>query len=175
MAKLEDLWSGWRDAGRAEPFVLIDCAGFEGGAADMPRDAFSQLECLFTGDLAEELKDVAPYLAAAGSYDPVVRDTIGRLLEEHLAVVVMPLARDEPLTFSEVHRHFRKHNVVYGPDGQPLFFRYYDPRALLDVLDSFDGGQLDAFFGPTELLVMNDREGQLVRCWRQSGALAVGR
>lgn len=176
MAQLSDLWSSWRDAQRPAPYVLLDAAGLEQGAAGIPREAFSELECLFTGDLADELEDVAPYLARLQSWDNAVRDTVEGLLRGHLGMIVLPtLAAQEGLTFADLHRHFRKHNVVYGPEGQPLFFRYVDPRALLDVLETFDGRQLESFFGPVEMLVMHDREGRLVQCWLRNGGLVVSR
>lgn len=175
MAQLSDLWTRWRDAQRPPPYMLLDGAGFEQGAAGIPRQAFAELECLFTGDLADELEDVAPYLARLASWDNVVRDTVDGLLRGHLGMIVLPALAAQEQTFADLHRHFRKHNVVYGPEGQPMYFRYVDPRALLDVLDAFDGRQLEAFFGPVEMLVMHDREAQLAQCWRRDGGLVVSR
>ena len=89
-------------------------------------------------------------------------------------LVVLPLAAgDEAPTFSQLHRHFRKFNVVYDPDGKPLFFRYYDPRVIVEVLSVLEPQQLDAFFGPVESLVLVDGEARTVRCYRQGGRLAV--
>jgi hypothetical protein len=58
------------------------------------------------------------------------------------------------MSFAELHRHLRKFNVVYGPDGQALFFRYFDSRALPGVLETLDPSQLVSFFAPlTRILV----------------------
>ena len=32
---------------------------------------------------------------------------------------------------SELRRHFKKFNLVYLPDGEPVFFRCFDPRVFL--------------------------------------------
>ncbi len=58
-----------------------------------------------------------------------------------------------------LHRHFRKFNVVYGPEGKPLFFRYYDPRVIVDVLKVLDEQQLKAFFGPVDRMLLTQADG----------------
>ena len=176
MASFADIWSGLQQAGKPLPYLLIDCAGIEGGEAGIPKQIFSELECLFTGDLAVELADVGPYLGRLNSFHPTVADTVKDLLSRHVGMLVV--LQDAPpdtaeMTFSQLHRHFRKLNVVYGPTGNPLFFRYYDPRVVVDVLAVLSVKQLDDFFGAAEMLVLSTPEGSVIRCLRQAGALAV--
>ena len=176
MASFADIWSGLQQAGKPLPYLLIDCAGIEGGEARIPKHIFSELECLFTGDLAEELADVGPYLGRLNSFHSAVADTVKDLLSRHVGMLVV--LQDAPpekaeMTFSQLHRHFRKLNVVYGPNGNPLFFRYYDPRVVVDVLKVMDAKQLNAFFGPVDALVLFARSVGIVQCQRRGGALAV--
>jgi len=176
MPAFTELWSQLRQPGLPAPYVLIDCAGVEGGAARLPRDTFDEFECLFTGDLAEELEDVAPYLGRLGSLGPEAQAVVEDLLARHLAILVtlrLPVGSDEPPSFSQVHRHLRKFNVVYGPEGKPLFFRYYDPRVIVDVLKVLDEQQLKAFFGPMERLCLAGADGGMVQCTLAAGQLAV--
>lgn len=176
MASFASIWSSLEQAGHPPPFMLIDCAGIDGGQARIPKEAFSELECLFTGDLAIELANVGPYLARLKSYEPEVRDVAEELLGQHVALLVVLPATDieqTEITFSQMHRHFRKFNVVYDPSGKPLFFRYYDPRVLVDVLAALKADQLDAFFGSSETLVLMDQSGQATRCRRDGGTLTV--
>lgn len=176
MSAFTELWSQLRQPGQPAPYMLIDCAGVEGGAERLPRDIFDDFECLFTGDLAEELEDVAPYLGRLGSLAPEAQAVVEDLLARHLGILVtlpLPVGSDEPPSFSQVHRHFRKFNVVYGPEGKPLFFRYYDPRVIVDVLKVLDEEQLKAFFGPVERLCLGGTEGSMVQCEMAVGQLAV--
>ncbi len=176
MAKFSDIWTQLEQAGGPLPFLLIDCAGLPGGEAQIPKDLFSELECLFTGDLADELADVGPYLGRLQSFDPAIASVVEDLLESHvgtLVVVVDPPPDAGTLTFSQMHRHFRKFNVVYGPDAEPLFFRYYDPRVILDVLKVFEPSQLEEFFGPVESLVLVSNSKRALRCLRNAGTLMV--
>ncbi len=162
-----------RDAGQPPPYLLLDCAGLEQGAAGLPTEGLEEIECLFTGDLAEELVDVAPYLGRIASWD-AAQETVQDLLSRDVAMVVLPtLVNGEAPGFSQVHRHFRKLNVVYGAEGEPLFFRYYDPRVLLDVLSVLEPQQLDGFFGPVDSLLLFQHDRQLVRCYRRAGELVV--
>jgi hypothetical protein len=174
MASFQDLWAGLEQAGGASPYLLIDCAGIEAGAAALPRDACAELECLFTGDLAEELADVAPWLGRLRSYGHEAVAVAEDLLQRQAGMlVVLAAGEGAPPTFAQLHRHFRKFNVVYDPGGKPLFFRYYDPRVIVDVLKVLEPEQLDAFFGPVDSLVLMDATQAPVRCFRQGGKLAV--
>lgn len=173
MASFADAWKNARDAGYPPPYLLLDCAGLEQGAAALPRASFAEVECLFTGELADELADVAPYLCRAGSWDAPVQAAVQDLLERQLGVLVMLPHAEEVPTFQQVHRHFRKLNVVRGSQGEPMFFRYYDPRVLADVLQVLEPPQLVGFFGPVESLLLMREPGRLVRCFRRGGELVV--
>ena len=176
MSAFTELWSQLKQPGLPAPYMLIDCAGVEGGAARMPRDIFDEFECLFTGDLAEELEDVAPYLGSLGGLGPEAQAVVEDLLARHLGILMTllpPAGSEEPPSFSQVHRHFRKFNVVYGPEGKPLFFRYYDPRVIVDVLKVLDEQQLKAFFGPVERMLLTQSDGVLVNCSMAAGTLLV--
>ena len=176
MTSFADIWRGLQQAGKPTPYVLIDCAGIDGGESRIPHDAFTELECLFTGDLAIELANVGPYLGRLKSYEPEVKAAVEDMLNGQVAMLVtLQDAMDEQaeITFSQLHRHFRKFNVVYDPSGKPLFFRYYDPRVLLDVMSVLEPEQLNAFFGPVDALVLIDRESQVKRCFRQAGKLEI--
>ena len=133
MASFNDIWTRLRQSGSPLPYLLIDSAGIQGGEERIPKHIFSRLECLFSGDLAVELADVGPYLGLLGSHDSDVAHVVEDLLTRQIGILValkgMTPDGGEP-TFSEVHRHFRKFNIVYGPENNPLFFRYYDPRVM---------------------------------------------
>ena len=171
MTKLDRFWGQLSGLESATPYVLLDAAGFERGRAEFPDSIFAVTECLFTGDLEEELEDVAPYLALLASTSADVKIAIDALLQRHLAILV--ILREPSLPFTALHRHFRKLNVVYGPSGSPMFFRYYDPRSLLEVLQVLDAAQRRAFFGPVESLVFVDAAQRLLVCMSDDDGLVV--
>lgn len=160
-------WQQLQDSGYPLPFVLIDCAGFEGGETELPREVVAELECLLTGELAEELADVSGYLGRLRDWSDGSRDAAFDLMKRQLALLLLlPAELAAPPSFAQLHRHLRKFNLVYGPDRQPLFWRYYDPRALPQVLAVLDSQQRAAFFGPLEVAAWTDEVGQLTwaRC-----------
>jgi hypothetical protein len=178
MPTYQELWSQLRQPGADMPYLLVDCAGIEGGAARLPRDVFSAFECLFTGDLAEELEDVAPYLGRLKAWDAETLAVVEDLLKRQVGTLVTlrpPPEGAEPPSFAQVHRHLRKFNVVYAPDGKPLFWRYYDPRVVVDVLKVLDEKQLEAFFGPMDKLILMPSGSTLVQCSTAAGRLWVDR
>jgi len=172
-----EMWEALRQSGKPPPYVLIDCAGIEGGEQSLPKPIFDELECLFTGDLAEELADVGPYLGRLANYSPETMQAVHALLLAQVGILVVPAAKENPLEapepFAVLHRHFRKFNVVYEKNGKPLFFRYYDSRIFNMVLSVLTASQLSAFFGTVDHFLVIDDTGRLARFKVNAGALSV--
>jgi len=118
MATFADIWSSLQRPGKPLPFLLIDCAGIEEGRAGISTHIFSELQCLFTGDLGSELADVGPYLGRLKSLSPEVAKAVEDLLARQVGMLVEPnpdAPENKGLTFAQLHQHFRKFNVVTGP------------------------------------------------------------
>jgi len=179
---LPDWWISLQGEEHADVYLLVDCAGLERGAADLPPADIARNECLFTGDLAEELADVSGYLLQLVTLSDETYEAVEPLMQRQSAMVVV-IQRSPPMTagnsatppastdFQQLHRHFRKFNVVYGAEGQPLFFRYYDPRVLPGVLKVLDDKQLAAFFGPLARLILPDPDQQTLEYSIANGQL----
>ena len=75
------------------PFLLIDCAGLPGGEGQILKDLFSEVECLFTGDLAVELADVGPYLGRLALLNGESRSSGPALRESR---ILMPTTASPP-------------------------------------------------------------------------------
>ena len=149
MPKFTEIWSELQQSGNEPPFMLIDCAALEGGKARLPLHAFAEIECLFTGDLADELENVGPYLGRLDSFNPEVAEVAEGLIEDKVAMLVIaePSGAGGPQpTFAEMHRHFRKFNVVYGAGRKPIFFRYYDSRIVESIFRELNRSQLSLMF-----------------------------
>jgi len=122
-------------------FCLIDAAQDDG---IYPRlrafAADTAVACLYQGDAAEELADVAPYLVGL---DDAVFDWLWGMWDRPWGVFVRSTA-----TIDDLRAHFRRLTKVATEDGTVLLFRFYDPRVFAPFLPTCDAAQLDEVFGP---------------------------
>jgi hypothetical protein len=147
-----ELWPPRRPE-RETVFAVLDGARDE-RIAPAVQKAGLEHACLYRGELAQTLSDVAPYLVAL---EP--RHEFTRWLLTHgwgqswgiFAVSQAPLA--------DLRRHFRKFLMVYDETGKPLYFRFYDPRVLRIFLPTCDADQLQSLFGPILRYVTEDEDG----------------
>lgn len=57
-----------------------------------------------------------------------------------------------------LRRHFRRFLRVTDEQGQPLMFRYYDPRVLRVYLPTCTAEELALVFGPVSAYLIEDGE-----------------
>jgi len=95
---------------------------------------------LYRGEAEEDYWAIAPYLVRV---DPSFLDWIGNTLwEEHWGIFAVVEADLQTL-----RTHFRKFLTVQMPDGEKVYFRFYDPRVLPQFLRSCNDAELGEFFG----------------------------
>ncbi|MEI8394317.1 MAG: DUF4123 domain-containing protein [Rhodospirillaceae bacterium] len=111
------------------------------------------IRCLYQGDLAQELSEVAPYLVQLDREAPFT----AWLLENSWGNSWGILARS-PELFDEVRRHFRKFTIVSTEAGKSLLFRFYDPRVLRNFLPIATPDQVQQLFGVIEKYVLEDED-----------------
>ncbi len=101
--------------------------------------------CLLPGELDDKLANVAPYFF---SITPRT-DFIDWLLEtswgRHGGIFVR-----SSQSILALRQHFRALLTVYDAKGQPLLFRFYDPRVLQVYLPTCSAEQLGSLFGPAD-------------------------
>ncbi|HET6229873.1 MAG TPA: DUF4123 domain-containing protein [Longimicrobiaceae bacterium] len=51
-------------------------------------------------------------------------------------------------SLEELRRHFRRFLLVHSPEGEQMYFRYYDPRVLAGFLPLCAGAEALELFGP---------------------------
>lgn len=139
-------------------YALLDGASVPGLQdrlfADRP-----EYECLYRGELAPDLAEVAPYLVLLGPNSAFTDWVIAQGWGNHWGVFA--LAREDLRT---VRRHFRTLLTVRGENGQPVQFRYYDPRVLRVYLPTCTPEELAEFFGPVQCYVQEaEQPGRLLR------------
>ncbi len=121
--------------------------------------------CLYRGELDPELAMTAPYLARLEPESAFTRWILGKGWGQHWGILAVSRA-----DLRELRRHFRSLLMVYGPDTQPLYFRYYDPRVLRAYLPICEPGQASALFGPVRrYLAEGEEPEQLHRFWLAEG------
>ncbi|MEA3643452.1 MAG: DUF4123 domain-containing protein, partial [Lamprobacter sp.] len=101
--------------------------------------------CLLPGEMDAELAQVAPYLVDLDDELTAVDWLLSEGWGQHWGIFLITQA-----SFRTVRQHARAQLRVYGPDGEPLFFRYYDPRVLRVFLPTCQAHELVDFFGPVD-------------------------
>lgn len=112
---------------------------------DPPRPQF---ECLFTGTLAPDMAEVAPYVVALERGTAFCDWVMHQGWGNHWGVYAIGSADLRTMWF-----HLRQLIDVYGPDHRPLIFRYYDPRVLRVFLPTCTPAQVKEMFGPVARFV----------------------
>lgn len=126
---------------------------------------------LYQGDIGESLAHVSPYLVALGEDQPASRWFAEAGFGQSWGLFVTAACG-----FDELRRHFRKFNIVYSEDRQPLVFRFYDPRVLRCFLPTCTVDELRRFFGPIESFLAESAEADAVtRFSLRSGELMQSR
>ena len=161
MSGFTDILNNIATSNQALPYMLINTGALDGGASKIPKQIFLELESLFAGNLANELADVGPYLGRLKSIDSITIQIVEKLLINRMAILVQPkqiVAPKNPIGFIQIHRHFRKLNVVTGPNRENMFFRYYDARIIESALQIFTELQLIEFFEVVNSIVLSTSE-----------------
>ena len=104
--------------------------------------------CLYAGDLDDDVEEVAPYLVRLEADHPFTA-----WLLESIGHKPWGIFCKAPSTLRELRKHSRQFLIVKGPDGENLYFRFYDPRVLANFLPTCDAVQIRDMFGPVAAFV----------------------
>jgi hypothetical protein len=97
---------------------------------------------LYRGDAEETYWDIAPYLTHIDT-DELFDWIVAYSATEAWGIL---LVCDQPL--DAVRRHLRQFLKVQDPNGERMYFRFYDPRVLEVFLPTCAPEQLSQFMGP---------------------------
>ena len=127
---------------------------------DLPEE---QSVCLYSGDAEEDFAAFAPYLLAV---TPELLPWVKSLVEggESATLVVSDAGTEL------VRKHFRRLLLVLAPNGEEMYFRFYDPRVLPKFLAVCTDEERRDVFGP--LLAFGVvKAGQLTALTEQPGPI----
>ncbi|HJQ68333.1 MAG TPA: DUF4123 domain-containing protein [Blastocatellia bacterium] len=132
--------------------------------------------CLFKGELAPDMAEVAPYLVRLEPGAEFTNWVIGHGWGKHWGIFA---AAEGDLR--QTARHLRALLTVYDEAGRPLRFRYYDPRVLRTYLPTCNAAELATMFGPVTSFLLEDADPRAALRYHLTGAalgqkrLPVGR
>jgi len=112
--------------------------------------------CLFSGDLAGGVAEAAPYLTHLAPDDALTNMAFGNGWGNAWGIYALIPKQVE---FQTVRRHFRKFLMVRSPEGEPIYFRYYDPRVFRVYLPTCTAEEGAYVFGPVQYYFMESEEG----------------
>jgi pSer/pThr/pTyr-binding forkhead associated (FHA) protein len=145
-------------------FAILDAARDE-RIRVLLRESIDEARSLYQGPKGDALWEVAPHLVRFHSDS--------RLLDR---VVEEGWGEAWGITFSssesprELRRHLRRFLMVEREEsGEPLYFRYYDPRVWRTFLPMATVLQRSELFGPIDRFFAEGPQGELV-CYERDGA-----
>jgi hypothetical protein len=165
------LWPAPLDHAAPAVFSLIDAARDEQIYPALLK-ADCEWLCLYRGDAAMTMAEVAPYLV---ELDPQAQFT-SWLLEKgwgnswcvflHASVAI-----------ERLQAHFRRLVMAQLPDGRMVYFRFYDPRVLRAYLPTCTPEEAATVFGPVErfLVEPEDDDGMIVFELNEGTLLRIAR
>ena len=132
----------WQEADERFAYAVLDGAQNQGLLDWLLGPDAPMFECLFSGELAPDMAEVAPYLVQLVPGSKFTEELIETGWDENWGVLLVS-AEELPA----VWRHLRQHTMIYGAELDPMYFRFYDPRVLRHFLPGCNAEQLRGFFG----------------------------
>jgi Domain of unknown function (DUF4123) len=124
-------------------FAVLDATREPLSILGMLRASGEEYQSLYEGTQAQVLEAFAPYLVRLTENSKLLENVIAHGWGKNWGIFALSGA-----DFQAVRRHFRTFLMVKGPNGQRLYFRYYDPRVLRVYLPTCDAAETQFIFGP---------------------------
>lgn len=125
-------------------YALLDGAS----VPDLPMKLYEMKPpryCLFTGNLDPGMAAVAPYLVRLYPNTPFTNWILSECWGKHWGIFA-----HSRKSLKDMRQHFRSLTTVYDERGNPMTFRFYDPRVLRRYLPTCRPAELKVFFGDVE-------------------------
>ena len=115
--------------------------------------------CLLTGDLEPDMEEVAPYLVRLLPRTPFTEWVLKECWGKPWGIFAQSRHPIE-----EMRKHFRALMTVYDEKGNPMMFRFYDPRVLRQFLPTCNPGEIKIFYGNVDAFFAESEDNEnLVR------------
>lgn len=157
--ELEDL------ARQGKLWAIVDACDEPAVPTKMDELGEQRAICLYRGEAEVENADIAPFLAHVDDF--LLRWIVEELWARPWGVFAVTSGEIEKL-----RAHFRQFLTVRDPDGEKMYFRYYDPRVLKAFLPACNRDELSKLFGPLEAYVLTEPDRDDVTFLTRQGAEA---
>jgi len=137
-------------------YVILDAARHESIYKKMLEAGHGD-GCLYRGDKAKALAEVAPYLVLLKREEAFTEWVINTGWGNSWGIFLESGA--SPV---ELKRHFGKFIIVSTEKGESFYFRFYDPRVLRVYLPSCNRKELKTVFGPVQSYFMENQDGSFL-------------
>jgi hypothetical protein len=124
-------------------FAVLDATRDPLRILGMLRAAGEEYQSLYEGTQAVALEAFAPYLVRLTESSKLLESLIAHGWGKNWGIFAVSGA-----DFQAVRKHFRTFLMVKDPNGQRLYFRYYDPRVLRVYLPTCNAAEAQFVFGP---------------------------
>jgi Domain of unknown function (DUF4123)/FHA domain len=136
-------------------YALLD-ASREPSVLKVILESKEEYQSLYEGPQGAQLAHFAPYLIRVPQKSSLLDALVQQAWSKSWGVFV---TCDKPL--KDLRTHFRHFLTVKLPDGQQVYFRYYDPRVLRLFLPTCLPEETTQFFGPVKHFLMESEDPKL--------------
>jgi hypothetical protein len=149
-------------------YALLD-ASREPSVLKVILESKQEHQSLFEGPQGAQLAHFAPYLIRVPQKSSLLDTLVQQAWSKSWGVF---LTSDQPL--KDLRTHFRHFLTVKLPDGQQVYFRYYDPRVLRLFLPTCLPEETTQFFGPVKEFILESDDPEVLLRFH-NGARGVGK
>lgn len=126
--------------------------------------------CLFAGTLRPPLDRVAPYLVQLAPEALLTQKWRHEGWGENWGILCWSRR-----TLHEVRKHFRQFLLATLPDGEIVFFRFYDPRVFRVFFPTLSQADRQQWFAAVDEFRVETEDGGGTQYWRPTGVETVTR
>lgn len=140
-------WAALHDS-RKPLWAVIDGVSWPGIAAALVQ-AETDHCCLFS-TLDPESRAMAPWLVRVDPGGEFARQLSARAHDDHSYILLSGGG-----TLEEMRAHLRRFTMLSIPDSDaPVYFRFYDPRVMIDAIEAMPESFLDSFAQPLDAIIL---------------------
>jgi hypothetical protein len=165
LANLKEILAGQYDDAR-NFFAILDAARDASISRRLRYE--SEAISLYRGEPEESLSETAPYLVSLGGREDLVSWILREGWHNSWGILFSSSAGLEAL-----RRHFRRFLLVLDPDGNELYFRFYDPRVLRVYLPTCSSTEVRTFYGPVSAFLVESENGSSILEYSWSGGRVI--